>query len=124
MKAIFKKILFTALTVTSLLMILAFSSSAKEYTSGNFKYNVGSKYAVLVEYTGKSSSVKIPSEVKNVPVTVIGEWAFSDNKTLKSITIPSTVTKIGEAAFNNCTAPSWKVRPLMDKIMGMLAELN
>ena len=106
MKAIFKKILFTALTVTSLLMILAFSSSAKEYTSGNFKYNVGSKSASLVEYTGKSTSVKIPSEVKGVPVTSIGEWAFSDNKTLKSITIPSTVTKIGEAAFNNCVSLS------------------
>ena len=25
---------------------------------------------------------------------------------------------------NNCTAPTWKVRPLMDKIMGMLAEQN
>ena len=104
MKAIFKKILFTALTVTSLLMILTFSSSAKEYTSGNFKYNVGSKSASLVEYTGKSTSVKIPSEVKGVPITSIGEWAFSDNKNLKSITIPSTVTKIGEAAFNNCSS--------------------
>ena len=25
---------------------------------------------------------------------------------------------------NNCTAPSWKVRPLMDKIMGLLAQEN
>jgi hypothetical protein len=26
--------------------------------------------------------------------------------------------------INNCTAPTWKVRPLLDKIMGMLAEQN
>lgn len=104
MKRNFKKLLLTAFAVASLVMIFAFSSSAKEYKSGNFVYNVGSKYAVLVEYTGKSKTVKIPSKVKDVPVTKIGEWAFSDNKTMQSVTIPSTVTKIGEAAFNNCTA--------------------
>jgi D-alanyl-D-alanine carboxypeptidase/D-alanyl-D-alanine-endopeptidase (penicillin-binding protein 4) len=25
---------------------------------------------------------------------------------------------------NNCTAPTWKLRPLLDKMMGMLAEQN
>ena len=60
MKRNFRKILLTVFAVTSLVMILAFSSSAKEYKSGNFIYNVGSKYAVLVEYTGKSKNVKIP----------------------------------------------------------------
>lgn len=25
---------------------------------------------------------------------------------------------------NNCTSPTWKVRPLLDKMMGVLAELN
>lgn len=104
MKRNFKRFLLTVFAVASLFTLLAFSSSAKEYKSGNFIYNVGSKYAVLVEYTGKSKTVKIPSKVKDVPVTSIGEWAFSDNQTLKSITIPSTVTKIGEAAFNNCSS--------------------
>lgn len=103
MKRISKKLLITFLAVTALIMMFAFSSSAKEYKSGNFKYDIGSKSAVLLEYTGKSKSVKIPSKVKNVPVTSIGEWAFSDNNTMTSVTIPSTVTKIGEAAFNNCT---------------------
>ena len=106
MKKFLSKLLFTVLTVTSLFVILAFSSSAKEYTSGNFKYDIGSKSAVLLEYTGKNKTVKIPSKVKDVPVTEIGEWAFSDNKNLKTITIPSTVTKIGEAAFNNCSSLS------------------
>jgi hypothetical protein len=25
---------------------------------------------------------------------------------------------------NNCTAPTWKLRPLLDKIMGTLAGMN
>ena len=33
-------------------------------------------------------------------------------------------TIIFSIMVNNCTAPTWKVRPLMDKIMGMLAEMN
>ncbi len=33
-------------------------------------------------------------------------------------------TIIFSIMVNNCTAPAWKVRPLMDKIMGMLAEMN
>ena len=33
-------------------------------------------------------------------------------------------TIIFSIIVNNCTAPTWKVRPLMDKIMGMLAEMN
>ena len=33
-------------------------------------------------------------------------------------------TIIFSIMVNNCTEPTWKVRPLLDKIMGMLAELN
>lgn len=33
-------------------------------------------------------------------------------------------TIIFSIMVNNCTEPTWKVRPLMDKIMGLLAETN
>lgn len=33
-------------------------------------------------------------------------------------------TIIFSILVNNCTAPTWKVRPLLDKIMGLLAEQN
>ena len=42
--------------------------------------------------------------------------------------IPSEGCKDDTIVFsimvNNCTAPTWKVRPMLDKIMGMLAESN
>jgi hypothetical protein len=43
----------------------------------------------------------IPSEIAGHPVTAIGQHAFQGSE-LTSIAIPSTVTSIGEYAFNNC----------------------
>jgi hypothetical protein len=38
-----------------------------------------------------------------VPVTSIGEWAFSSCTSLTSVTIPNSVTSIGARAFYRCT---------------------
>jgi hypothetical protein len=42
--------------------------------------------------------------VGTAKVTAIGNEAFWANKTMKSVTIPTTVKVIGTAAFNECTA--------------------
>jgi hypothetical protein len=34
---------------------------------------------------------------------LIADWAFSDCSSLKSITIPNSVTSIGREAFNSCS---------------------
>ncbi len=110
-----KKRLFEPLIFVSLLMSICFSftlsASAKTVVSGDFKFNVGSSSATLVEYTGKDEQVEIPSSVNKVNVTAIGNEAFWQNKTLTSVTIPSTVTSIGDAAFNECTALSEVIIP-------------
>ena len=111
MKRKISKFLFLSFAIAALFTVLAFSSSAKEYVSGDFKFNVGSKNATVMEYNGKSTSVKIPATVKGVPITKIEAWAFSDNKKMTSISIPSTVTSIGEAAFNSCTSLTKIVLP-------------
>lgn len=58
---------------------------------------------ILYEYTGNEGSVSIPSEVNGNEITAIGSGAFSGNKDIAYVQIPSTVTKIGQEAFSGCT---------------------
>lgn len=53
---------------------------------------------ILLEYQGRGGNVTIPSSV-----TSIGEEAFFDCTGLTSVTIPSSVTSIERSAFSDCT---------------------
>lgn len=53
----------------------------------------------LTSYLGTDAYVSIPDTV-----TVIGEEAFAGNETLKGVTIPDSVTTISYNAFKDCTA--------------------
>ena len=61
----------------------------------------------LTKSAAKSAKAGIPSKVTingtTCEVKAIGANAFKKNKTIKSVTIPSSVTSIGASAFENCT---------------------
>ncbi len=59
------------------------------------------EYAVIDIFDG-IQEVKIPATFNNLPVTAIGEKAFSQCRSLTSVTIPDSVTSIGYRAFINC----------------------
>ena len=59
-------------------------------------------YTVTAIYNGAFSSSSITSITIPNSVSSIGEWAFSDCVNLTSITIPNSVSSIGGEAFNNC----------------------
>ncbi len=54
------------------------------------------------DYKGDDEEIVIPSEIDGKRVTVIGDNAFFDCKSLKSINIPDSVTEIGTRAFYGC----------------------
>ena len=56
---------------------------------------------ILNHYYGSDEVVIIPDDEN---VMYIGEEAFEDNNTMKTVVIPRTVVEISERAFLNCTA--------------------
>ena len=57
---------------------------------------------MVSNYTGSETDVVIPVKHDNKAVTEIGPSAFAYRSLITSITIPSSVTKIGDQAFYNC----------------------
>ncbi len=55
-------------------------------------------------FTG--SALSIPSTVNSLPVTAIAANAFKDKTNLVSVSIPSSISTVGELAFYNCTSLS------------------
>ena len=68
-----------------------------------FAEPIPKKTVTITKYTGKESTVILPSTINSWPVTKIGEDALKDNTTITSVTIPDSVTEIGANAFAGCT---------------------
>jgi hypothetical protein len=62
----------------------------------------GKSYIVNARGEDLIGDVVIPATYNNLPVTRIGQMAFSDAKSLSSVTIPASVTEIQIGAFVNC----------------------
>lgn len=71
--------------------------SVNGYVDGYFVYNDASKTQLLACFTTASGDITIPSTV-----TSIGNFAFYYCSALASVSIPTSVTKIGNYAFNRC----------------------
>lgn len=69
----------------------------------------------ITSYKGKRGEIEVPREIGKSTVTEIGAYAFSSgaprlrteqrdfrHKELKRVTLPDTITVIGESAFDNC----------------------
>jgi hypothetical protein len=81
-----------------------------------FSYTINPDDTVTItEYTGPGGDVEIPDRIAGLPVTDIGDNAFSHCYGLTGMTIPAGVRVIGELAFDLCTGlTSITVDPLND----------
>ncbi len=71
-----------------------------EYVNYDFLYTVENSQVVITDYIGSDLEVVIPSKIDNMPVVALGEKAFADSN-ITSITIPASITKIGNMCFAN-----------------------
>jgi acetyltransferase-like isoleucine patch superfamily enzyme len=71
----------------------------------DFAYTTANGNVTITGYKGNEKEVVIPAEINNLPVTAIGveafHWypAFGDDLYLTGVTIPNSVTFIGDMAF-------------------------
>ena len=87
---------FRRLASRVLLVLVCLSGLAKA------DYNFDSATGTITGYTGAGGAVVIPASIDGTPVTAIGENAFNRVYTITSVTIPNSVTSIGNGAFFNC----------------------
>jgi hypothetical protein len=96
---------FTASLLPLLLLLLLPVAGRAQFT---YFTNYGS--ITITGYTGTNADVVIPSAINGLPVTEIGEVAFSYGS-LSSVTIPNSVTSIGGQAFFGCSALTYVMIP-------------
>lgn len=105
-------------TLTSLALIVALCFSflpstkvdAVTWSSNNtgesrgykYIYNESNRVAKIIDYTGSSSTIDIPTELNGYKVIEIGNNAFSKNGKVTKVEIPYTVKEIGKSAFAAC----------------------
>lgn len=96
------------------------AESILEEDGFKFYYNYEGR-AVITKYTGTEEKLDIPGYLGGANVGEIAENAFEDCKTLKKVTIPGTVTSIGNFAFAGCTNLTDVEIPAYVKFIGELA---
>jgi hypothetical protein len=66
-----------------------------------YNYTTNNGTVTITGYTGIAANVNIPDKINGVTVAGIGSLAFS-NSSVANVTIPSSVTNIGDEAFWEC----------------------
>ncbi|MCH5187454.1 MAG: leucine-rich repeat domain-containing protein [Oscillospiraceae bacterium] len=92
-----------ALTLTAAIMPV----SADTRKISGFLCDIYSDHIEISGYEGYDTNVVVPGQLLGLPVTTVGKYAFQYgknelNETITSITLPETVTRIGERAFEQC----------------------
>src|SRR5215472_11411424 len=95
MKPCIKKSFVLLVLVTVVGVLVACPSQAQ------LTYTTNNDTVTITGYTGTNDDVVIPSTIDGLPVTSIGANAFQYAR-INTVTIPSSVTNIGDSAFRNC----------------------
>lgn len=110
-KKIIASVLALTLTIGGLAVPVAesnvisnFQISASAQAEEEYNYEVLNDNTIrITKYKGENTTITIPSTIVGRKVTRIADKAFVDSS-LRSVSIPSTVTAIGVDAFTDCSS--------------------
>ena len=106
MKHPFFSLLSASLLLGSLAVgtVVSAIPAAADGTSGDYTYEVDEETlkGYITGYTGKDKEITIPEELDGTVIAGISADTFYNCDTLEKITIPASITEIGESAFYDC----------------------
>ena len=97
------RVLSAFLAVAMLLTLLPAAAFAAPAPESDFEYGVDNGTATITKYKGAGGTVEIPATLGGYPVTGIKMQAFVECTSLKSVSMPESMTWIGDSAFAGCT---------------------
>ena len=75
-------------------------------TEGYFEYKIVGDTVTVTHYNGEETNVVVPDTIEGLPVTTVGEYFIRDgnnlNRTVESVILPDSITKICDYAFYGC----------------------
>ena len=86
----------------SVMLIVSANQTVFSLSSGDYTFQVTDGLATITEYAGTETNVVVPTLLDGYPVVAIGQYAFADNRTMTSVTLPAGLTEIGRGAFSSC----------------------
>jgi hypothetical protein len=91
--------------IHGLLVLVLLAAPVAAKAQFTYATNADGVSLTITGYTGSGRAVNIPSQINNLTVTSIGNYAF-DGRLLTNVTIPGSVSNIGQAAFEDCVSLS------------------
>ncbi len=99
-----KAIITAGSLIIGILLLLFIYMPYETNDDDHYVYLIKENHVVIQQYIGNKRQVVIPNEIDGYPVKEIESFAFYD-KRLRSVSIPSSIIKIGEGAFNKNNLP-------------------
>ena len=97
------RVLSAFLAVAMLLTLLPAAAFAAPAPESDFEYGASNGRAIIRKYKGAGGTVEIPATLGGDPVTGMKMQAFIECTSLKSVSMPESMTWIGDSAFAGCT---------------------